>query len=283
MPMPSIAVSDPHFEDARGNNWCDPSPLSVSSFGCYQPILLRVFSPRSGPPEGLTLQRAIRALESYGHHAESILAGLALTKALLSARGCSTNGSKCGFPQQIDPLTAVPEPGDGYGPMIMSLLEYTARRVGITPVPMGTNATILFSAAYEAPGVSTQFTQKLGEHTLELASKRTGGTVAGTASLNGKAAFNFTSAAATAQGRASASGLVGVRVVATLSPPGVLAVSGVVGIADTEQTVRVGVASPCAGEVALSAKPNQEWGITCAGGKASAAGKRTTPFTAPHA
>ena len=226
----------------------------------------------------MTLQRAIRALESYGHHAESILAGLALTKALLSARGCSTNGSKCGFPQQIDPLTAVPEPGDGYGPMIMSLLEYTARRVGITPVPMGANATILFSAAYEAPGVSTQFTQKLGEHTLELVSKRTGGTVAGTASLNGKAAFNFTSTAA-----ASASGLVGVRVVATLSPSGALAVSGVVGIADTEQTVRVDVASPCAGEVALSAKPNQEWGITCAGGKASAATKRTTPFTAPHA
>ena len=177
----------------------------------------------------------------------------------------------------------MPEPGDGYGPMIMSLLEYTARRVGITPVPMGANAAILFSAAYDAPGVSTQFTQKLGEHTLALASKRTGGTVAGTASLNGKAAFNFTSAAATAQGRASASGLVGVRVVATLSPSGVLAVSGVVGIADTEQDVRVGVASPCAGEVALSAKPNQEWGITCAGGKASAAVKRTTPFTAPHA
>ena len=39
----------------------------------------------------------------------------------------------------------------------------------------------------------------------------------------------------------------------------------------------------CAGEVALSAKPNQEWGSTCAGGKASAAVKRTTPFTAPHA
>ena len=41
MPMPSIAVSDPHFQNDKGNNW-------------------------SGPPEGLTLQRAIRALESYG-------------------------------------------------------------------------------------------------------------------------------------------------------------------------------------------------------------------------
>ena len=64
---------------------------------------------------GLTLQRAIRALESYGHHAESVLLGLALTDALLRAPGCAANASACGFPQQIDPFSGVPEPGDGYG------------------------------------------------------------------------------------------------------------------------------------------------------------------------
>jgi len=94
-----------------------------------------------------------------GHHAESILAGLALTSALLSGCGGSSGGpshsgdgvnsgsssgssidSVCHYPQQINPFTAIPEPGDGYGPMIMSLLEYTARRVGIVPLPRGTGA-----------------------------------------------------------------------------------------------------------------------------------------------
>ena len=89
MPLPSISVSDDHFEDDSGNNW-------------------------SGAPEGLTLQRAIRALESYGHHAESVLIGLALTEALLRSPGCATNSSRCAFPQQVSPSTGVPEPGDGY-------------------------------------------------------------------------------------------------------------------------------------------------------------------------
>ena len=89
MPLPSISVSDDHFEDDSGNNW-------------------------SGAPEGLTLQRAIRALESYGHHAESVLIGLALTEALLRSPGCAANGSRCAFPQQVSPSTGVPEPGDGY-------------------------------------------------------------------------------------------------------------------------------------------------------------------------
>lgn len=87
MPLTSISISDVRFHDSKGNNW-------------------------SGPPEGLTLQRAIRALETYGHHAESVLIGLALTAALLPRGGgkTSTGGN---FPQQIDPFTAVPEPGHG--------------------------------------------------------------------------------------------------------------------------------------------------------------------------
>jgi hypothetical protein len=82
-PLPSIAASDPHFANSRGNNW-------------------------SGPPEGLTFQRAIRALEAYGHHAESILAGLGLTSALLSATGCRADVSKCQFPQQVRMLPRCP-------------------------------------------------------------------------------------------------------------------------------------------------------------------------------
>jgi len=43
-----------------------------------------------------------------GHHAESVLVGLALTAALLPRKEGGGN-----FPQQIDPFTAIPETGDG--------------------------------------------------------------------------------------------------------------------------------------------------------------------------
>lgn len=97
MPLPSIAVTDPHYDSGGSNNW-------------------------SGPPEGLTVQRTLRALEAYGHHVESMLVGVALTKALLSTPGCSTDSSKCQFSQQIDPQTALPYAGDGYGSVLVCCL-----------------------------------------------------------------------------------------------------------------------------------------------------------------
>jgi len=89
-PLTSIAASDPRFANVKGNNW-------------------------SGPPEGLTFQRAIRALERYGHHAELLLAG-ALQKSALLRTGT--------FPQQIDPFTSQPDgSSDCYGPMILSFFS----------------------------------------------------------------------------------------------------------------------------------------------------------------
>ena len=100
-PLPSIAVSDARFANKKGNNW-------------------------SGPPEGLTFQRTIRALMHYGHHAEIVLIGVRLRKALLA-----TNK----FPQQIDPFTSMPDQGDCYGPMLLSFLQYTALTTGIAVRP----------------------------------------------------------------------------------------------------------------------------------------------------
>lgn len=102
-PLPSIAASDPRFQNIPGNNW-------------------------GGPAEGLTYQRAIRALGSYGHHAEVVMLG-ALQAAALGVTGT--------FPQQINPLTGIPDHGDGYGPMILSLLEYTALTTGVAVVAEG--------------------------------------------------------------------------------------------------------------------------------------------------
>lgn len=101
MPLPSIAANDPLFRNIRGNNW-------------------------SGAPEGLTYQRSIRALENYGFYRVLTAVGLKLFEAI----------EKCGiFTQQYDPWTMEPTgDGDEYGPTALSVLEFTARLYGVTPV-----------------------------------------------------------------------------------------------------------------------------------------------------
>ncbi|MBQ9326690.1 MAG: hypothetical protein IJ246_13085 [Clostridia bacterium] len=115
LPLPSLSVSDPAFQNAPENNW-------------------------SGQVEGLTLQRAIHALENYGY--ESIVT--ALGRRLLTAL---IKGDYL-FPQQFDPLTGAPsrvgmlshepipegstEPvQDAYGPTLLAALEYIAHIYGI--------------------------------------------------------------------------------------------------------------------------------------------------------
>jgi len=97
MPLPSIAENDPYFRNIKNNNW-------------------------SGQPQGLTYQRAIRALENYGHYAEVGLVGKKLlnktSKTLL-------------FTQQFDPYTSEQNGGDNYGPVILSVLEYFSRMYGV--------------------------------------------------------------------------------------------------------------------------------------------------------
>jgi hypothetical protein len=111
-PLPSISVSDPRYNAIKNaNTW-------------------------SGRPMGLTFQRSIRALERYGHHTESVMVGLKLSDAILGFDGCAGNASLCHFTLEIDPFTSRPmwapwSPADGYGPMIMALLEHTALRVGV--------------------------------------------------------------------------------------------------------------------------------------------------------
>ncbi|MBQ7359483.1 MAG: hypothetical protein IJW63_05245 [Lachnospiraceae bacterium] len=103
MPLPSVAVNDPLFRNITTNNW-------------------------SGQAEALTYQRAIRALGNYGYDNLIPELGNKLFQAI---------GFDCNFVQQYDPFTMEPSKvclegeQDGYGPAMLSVLEYTARMYGI--------------------------------------------------------------------------------------------------------------------------------------------------------
>ena len=98
MPLPSVAANDPQFRNCDDNDW-------------------------SGQAQGLTYQRALQALNCYGY--QHLLPQLA--EKLFHAIG-----SDCLFTQQFDPFTGKPSgTKDGYGPTMLSVLEYTAWLQGI--------------------------------------------------------------------------------------------------------------------------------------------------------
>lgn len=222
-PLPSIAISDARFQNKKGNDW-------------------------SGPPQGLTYQRALRALDSYGHHAELVLVGAAQRAALLKTRT---------FPQQIEPFTAQPDADhDCYGPMLLSMLEFAALSTGIavrTEPP-----TLLWSAiaADAASRPSFVFEQQLGVGALYRLDGFANGTFVG--SRNGEPLF-------WAQGSA--------RVVTTLDGT----VTRVVGASDAPSTVTLRLAGSSS-PLDLYVSPNEEWAID---GAAAPELSRKVPFTPP--
>jgi hypothetical protein len=218
-PLPSISVSDPRFHDTAGNDW-------------------------SGPPQGLTFQRAIRALESYGHHAEVLLAGVLEKSALQKTLK---------FPQQIDPFTSQPDSGDCYGPMLLSLLEYTAMTTGIAVRPEA--ATLLWSAVAtggEAPATFIA-TQQLGDTLFQLAG-HSNGTFAGV--RNGARIFAVAG---------------NTRIVTDFSGT----VTRVIGASAAAEAVELQLPT---GFLKLEVQPNEEWAIS---GAAPPVLARKVPFVEP--
>lgn len=135
MPLPSVAVNDPLFRNVTTNNW-------------------------SGQAEALTYQRAIRALENYGFYTLIPALGRKLMQAI---------GPECRFVQQYDPFTGTPsvicEPGqppqDAYGPAMLSVLEYTARMYGVSPV----RDTLVWG---NCSGAACRYTQTVNDHSWEI-------------------------------------------------------------------------------------------------------------------
>jgi hypothetical protein len=135
-PLPSIAFNDPLYRNAQKNNW-------------------------SGQPQGLTYQRAIRALENYGHYAEVALLGDKFRKLF------SHNGGT--FFSQFDPTTGVAAglTPNGYGPTILAALEYISRMHGIH---LDVEHDRVWWSALDSKDFT--YTQRWGDRTWTLTSEK---------------------------------------------------------------------------------------------------------------
>ncbi|HNW74338.1 MAG TPA: hypothetical protein PKN44_11980, partial [Bacteroidales bacterium] len=183
-----------YFRNISGNNW-------------------------SGQPESLTFQRSIQALENYGHYAELTMIGQKFLKSV---------GDSLKFTQQFDPFTAtITKNLDGYGPSILSSLEFISRMYGIH-----LTQDRVFWSCLNTPN-DFEYEQTWGDRTFKL--KTNGNQVV--CSINGKEVFSFTK---------------GIRVVSDLSGK----VVEVVGIETESQKATVCFTGKT---FALNVAPNTEY------------------------
>lgn len=133
IPLPSIAANEDLFLSHPRNNW-------------------------SGQPQGLTFQRALHALERYGHFAEITLLGGKLLP-VLSRNGC--------FSQQLQHITGEPSESnrEGYGPMILAMEGYLTRMHGIHIDPA---AGEVWWSGLEPKGNTFRYQQRWNKKLFEL-------------------------------------------------------------------------------------------------------------------
>jgi hypothetical protein len=199
VPLPSIAANDPKFKNVPGNDW-------------------------NGQAQGLTYQRAFRALENYGHHAELSMIGAKLVQTIQQ--------NNLIFGQQFDPYTGKTENIDGYGPTVLAALEYVAHFHG---VHLALAQKEVWWSGVQPTGHEFSYTQRWGEHTFALDCE------AGRmrARMNGRDVFSCTA---------------GVRVVTNLDGK----VIEIVGIQPEKQRVTLNAGSR---QWHLTVGPNEVWGV----------------------
>ncbi len=151
VPLPSIAVNDPCFQNINFNNW-------------------------GGQPQGLTYQRAIQALQNYGHHAEIRLLGRIWLRLLrdtgrlvqqydpFDGTPCVTRSEgKAPAGDETKRYLGVSTLGaDGYGPTVLAALEYLSLMTGVQIA----QDQIRWSALPDFP--ECEYTQRLGKNTYRL-------------------------------------------------------------------------------------------------------------------
>ena len=151
IPLPSIAVNDPCFRNINFNNW-------------------------GGQPQGLTYQRAIQALQNYGHHAEIRLLGRIWLQLLrdtgrlvqqydpFDGTPCVTRSEgKAPAGEETERYLGVTTLGaDGYGPTVLAALEYLSLMAGVNIAC----EQIRWSAVSDWP--DCDYTQRLGDDIYQL-------------------------------------------------------------------------------------------------------------------
>ena len=117
-PFPAIAINDPYFHLNANTSNCAKRLEEVG--GGHRDIDDNSWS---GPINGLVWQRSIDALLNYGYHYECALVGKKILHLLKRERK---------YVQNYNPFTGAPSKGeDGYGPTMLSALEYISLLYGI--------------------------------------------------------------------------------------------------------------------------------------------------------
>jgi hypothetical protein len=199
------------------------TPFGLSNYSISEPTYQKFQSTNACC--GLGQQRAIRALENYGHYAEVSLIGERLIKVL--ARNGGTFDWGVGV---IDGKPTTSCPSGNYGPLILAALEYTTHLHGIH-----IDEDRVWWTGLRSGGHDFTYTQRWNDKTYQLTSKN--GQLSG--SLNGRELFTCTA---------------GVRVV-TDADGKVLEMVGI--NPETQQiTLRAGVS-----RWQLTIRPNQVYGF----------------------
>ena len=170
LPLPNIAANDPLFyvDDDHHNLGDNYNAVMAYASGDMAD------NSWAGPVQGLNVQRSIHALTRYGHHCEATMIGLKwLDNLALHNR----------YVQQYNPFTGAPAPGEnGYGPTVLSALEYIGYLYGVTLE----EGLLLWSAARGEN--ASQYTQQMynSDFSLSITPKEA------VAIINGSEAFRFT-------------------------------------------------------------------------------------------
>ena len=172
LPLPNIAANDKTFYINDQVNNFTPEIEKIVRENLADDMSDNSWS---GPVQGLSNQRVIDALLGYSHHAELSDLGRKWIKNLAKYKK---------FVQQYNPFTGEPSPGsDGYGPTVLSALEYIVHLVGID----FSEGNFTFSSGRTEDDSEYSILLFGNEYTLKRESGRA------TVYKNGSEVFSFTS------------------------------------------------------------------------------------------
>jgi hypothetical protein len=148
-PLPSIALNDPYFHVNSNLSNCQQK-LDEIGFNSHDIDN----NSWSGPTNGLTYQRSIKALLNYNHHAEQIMVGERVLELVKRNKV---------FVQNNNPITGdySASSQNGYGPMMLAVLEFISLMQGVNIC----KDEILWTSY---GNTDFEYTQNIGENSYKL-------------------------------------------------------------------------------------------------------------------